>query len=290
MGQKWLEKLGDEKVYAFSDSKKELFGKSIKGKKVLSHDELIKEKAEILLFPAVRFKMVEDVIKSIKQIGLEECITFSPCLSEIRALYGSYCGVDVEYGGKNYLGEYASITNSEIGFGSYLSDRAKLDNVKIGKYSAIGPDVALVRGKHPSHDFVSIHPAFYSARGIVQPQYTQEQLFNEYSYTEDGRAAIIGNDVWIGAGAKIMEGIHIADGTIVGAGAIVTRDTKPYSIVVGVPAKILSYRFKEEDIDFLLSTKWWEQDENWIKEHAKYFNDINEFKQKIKIDLNSDVE
>lgn len=286
MGQKWLEKLGDEKVYAFSDSNKEIFGKSINGKRVLSHDELIGGKAEILLFPAVRSRLIEDVINSIKQIGLADCITFSPCPSEIKALYGSYCGVDVEYGGKNYFGEYASIKNSEIGFGSYLSDRTKLDNVKIGKYSAIGPDVALVKGKHPSHNFVSIHPAFYSIGGIVQPQYAEEQFFSEHSYVEGGRSVIMGNDVWIGAGAKIMEGIHIADGTIVGAGALVTRDTKPYSIVVGVPAKAISYRFKKEDIDFLLSIKWWEQDENWIRNHARYFNDINIFKQNMEIDFN----
>lgn len=281
IGKKWLEKLGSKKVYAFSDSNEELFGKSINGKRVLSHNELIREKKEILLFPAVRFELVEDIVNSIKKIGLAECITFSPCLSDIRALYGSYCGYDVEYGGKNYFGENAFISNSQIGFGSYLSDRTKLSNVKIGKYTAIGPDVGLIIGKHPSHGFVSIHPAFYSISGIVQPQYVEEQFFNEHSYTEEGRTVSIGNDVWIGAGARIMEGIYIADGTIVAAGAIVTKDTEPYSIVAGIPAKIISYRFKRDDIDFLLALKWWERSEDWIRHNAKYFCDISIFRQKL---------
>jgi len=52
----------------------------------------------------------------------------------------------------------------------------------------------------------------------------------------------IGNDVWIGAGAKILGNVNIADGCVVGAGAVVTKDLPPYAIAVGVPAKIIGYR------------------------------------------------
>lgn len=280
-GRKWLEKLGNEKVYAFSDSDEALFGQRINGKRVLSHDELLRNREHIALFPSVSLELRDDVIDSIKKIGLAECISFSPCLNEIKALNGSYCGCDVDYGGKNFLGADAVIQNSEIGFGSYLSDRTKLNNVRIGKYTAIGPDVVLIRGKHPSHNFVSIHPAFYSIRGIVLPQYVDEQLFSEYCYTEEGRTVVIGNDVWIGAGARLMEGIHIADGTIVAAGAIVTKDTEPYAIVAGVPARIISYRFKKDDIDFLLTVKWWDQSEDWLREHAEFFKSVDSLKKSL---------
>ncbi|WP_316832719.1 acyltransferase [Pedobacter aquatilis] len=52
----------------------------------------------------------------------------------------------------------------------------------------------------------------------------------------------IGNDVWIGAGAKILGNVNIGDGCVVGAGTVVTKDLPPYAIAVGVPAKIIGYR------------------------------------------------
>jgi virginiamycin A acetyltransferase len=56
---------------------------------------------------------------------------------------------------------------------------------------------------------------------------------------------VIGNDVWIGYHATIMQGVTIGDGAIVGARAVVTKDVPPYAIVGGVPARILKYRFDE---------------------------------------------
>jgi len=52
----------------------------------------------------------------------------------------------------------------------------------------------------------------------------------------------IGNDVWIGAGVKILGNVNIGDGCIIGAGAVVTKDLPPYAIAVGVPAKIIDFR------------------------------------------------
>ena len=91
----------------------------------------------------------------------------------------------------------------------------------------------------------------------------------------------MGNDVWIGTGVSIMEGVTIADGTVVAAGAMVVKDTEPYSIVGGVPAKVLSYRFEQDKIDFLLDLKWWNKKAEWIKEHAQYFNDIDKLMEMV---------
>ena len=61
---------------------------------------------------------------------------------------------------------------------------------------------------------------------------------------QDFKPVVIGNDVWIGARVTILPGVHIGDGSIIGAGAIVTKDVPQYSIVGGNPAKIIKYRFK----------------------------------------------
>jgi virginiamycin A acetyltransferase len=70
---------------------------------------------------------------------------------------------------------------------------------------------------------------------------------------------VIGNDVWIGYEAVILSGVHIGDGAIIGARAVVTKDISPYTIVGGIPAKAIRKRFDDETINALLQIQWW----NW---------------------------
>lgn len=88
---------------------------------------------------------------------------------------------------------------------------------------------------------------------------------------------MIGNDVWIGENAFIMDGVQIGDGAIVGATATVTKDVPAYAVVVGVPARIVHYRFEPEVIEKLLQIKWWNWDEDKIKQALPDFNDIETF-------------
>ena len=78
---------------------------------------------------------------------------------------------------------------------------------------------------------------------------------------------IIDDDVWIGYGATIMSGVHIGQGAVVAAGAVVTKDVPPYAIVGGVPAKVIKYRFDEEIIHELLKVDYSKLDETMIREH-----------------------
>lgn len=76
---------------------------------------------------------------------------------------------------------------------------------------------------------------------------------------------VIGNDVWIGFEAVIMAGVHIGNGAIIGARAVVTKDVAPYTIVGGVPARAIRKRFDDATISRLESLRWWD----WPKERIR---------------------
>lgn len=78
---------------------------------------------------------------------------------------------------------------------------------------------------------------------------------------------VVGNDVWIGFEAVIMAGVSIGDGAIIASRSVVTKDVEPYSIVGGVPAKLIRKRFPEEQIRKLLEMKWWDWSEELVKDH-----------------------
>lgn len=81
---------------------------------------------------------------------------------------------------------------------------------------------------------------------------------------------VIGNDVWIGYEAVIMAGVHIGDGAIIAAHAVVTKDVPPYTIVGGIPAKEIRKRFNAEVIQHLLKLKWWDWPIGKIRQYLPY--------------------
>ena len=81
---------------------------------------------------------------------------------------------------------------------------------------------------------------------------------------------VIGNDVWIGYEAVIMAGVHIGDGAIIAARAVVTKDVPPYTIVGGTPAKEIRKRFDPEVIQQLLMLKWWDWSTDKIRQCLPY--------------------
>ena len=186
-------------------------------------------------------------------------------------------GKDTVFFGKNYLGSFSSARNSKIGFQTYIGDYSNLDNTIIGKYTCISHCVVVVQGQHPIEKFVSIHPAFFSKDYLYS--YVKNNNFADYKYidAENKTACIIGNDVWIGYGALIMAGVKIGDGAVIGAGSIVTKDVDPFTVVAGVPAKQIKERFSKNEVLNLLKVEWWKKNEEWIKQNADLFSDIDKF-------------
>lgn len=92
---------------------------------------------------------------------------------------------------------------------------------------------------------------------------------------------LVGNDVWIGNNATIMQGIKIGDGAVIGTNSLVTKDVEPYTIVGGNPAREIRKRFDKETIKFLLELKWWNWDVEKITNHLYLITsgNINELKR-----------
>ena len=164
------------------------------------------------------------------------------------------------------------LANGSLGNFSYVAGPGTMIlHTEIGKFCSIAPGVKIGLGSHPSHTFVSTHPAFFSTLKQAQVQFVDKNYFHELLPVR------VGNDVWIGAGAVVLNGVSIGDGAIVGAGAVVTKNVPPYAVVVGVPAKVLKFRFTADQISRLLSLRWWDRDETWIRKHWKSFQDVEVF-------------
>jgi len=144
---------------------------------------------------------------------------------------------------------------------------------EIGKFCSIGPNFLCGWGIHPTKG-ISTSPMFYS---------TMKQngtTLSKVDKIEERKPIIIGNDVFIGANVTVLDGITIGDGAVIGAGAVVSKDIPPYAIAVGSPIKIIKYRFDNGQIAALLRIKWWEFDDDKLKDVEKMFFEVNDFIKK----------
>lgn len=194
--------------------------------------------------------------------------------NHVQIGYGAKVNFRSKLEGYNKI-ERGSIFVGEIGLLSYIGANCLIVG-KIGRYCSISGGVTFLVLTHPFKEWISTHPCFYSLKRQSGITFTNEQLFCESTQREGEKFSInVGNDVYIGYGATLIGPITIGDGAVIAACSVVTKDVPPYAIVAGNPAKIIRYRFSEEEISRLLSLEWWNKDMKWIKEHACYFRNIN---------------
>jgi len=132
---------------------------------------------------------------------------------------------------------------SNIGSYTYIGRSSAITRATIGRYCSLADNVTIGPGEH-SLSAVSTSALFYDDPWDVL---TEKKL-------------TIGDDVWIGVNAIVLRDVEIGTGAVVAAGAVVTKSVPPFAIVAGVPARVIGYRFPEEEQMKILASRWWELD------------------------------
>lgn len=128
--------------------------------------------------------------------------------------------------------------------------------VVIGSYCSLASDVEIMPGGNHRTDTVTT----YALRQHLVPD-NAERVGEPWSKGD----VVIGSDVWIGRGAKILGGVTVGDGAVIAAWSVVTKDVSPYTIVAGVPARAVRQRFSREIVESLLRIRWWDWDDAVVR-------------------------
>lgn len=158
-----------------------------------------------------------------------------------------------EINGKVNIGKFTTIN------GPATRIQGDLEGVSIGNFCSIASGVIIQEDYH-RYDC----PTTYLINKNIIHNNVPEK-------TTKGKI-VIEDDVWIGSNAVVLSGVKIGRGCVIGAGSVVTKSMPPYSIVAGNPAQVIKPRFCSEIVAELEKIKWWEWDENKIKENSDFFS------------------
>ncbi|MFN3720057.1 MAG: DapH/DapD/GlmU-related protein [Rhizobium rhizophilum] len=180
--------------------------------------------------------------------------------------------------------ETAQVVNSTLGRYTEVADRCRLEDAEMGDYSYIMQDgsiwcatvgkfaniAASVRINATNHPTwrPTLHHFTYRAADYFDGADNDHDFF---AWRRDNRV-VIGHDVWIGHGATVLPGVIVGDGAVIGAGAVVSRDVEPYTIVGGVPAKLIRERFPRPVAERMQALAWWDWD------HDRLFAALDDFR------------
>ncbi len=156
------------------------------------------------------------------------------------------------------------IVGAEIQSGINFNYAEGVHCIQIGKYSALAEKITFLINLN--HDYKSVFQGSPSFISETRPSKLKRK-----------GSVLIQNDVWVGHGVTLLSGTTIHNGAIIGAESVVTKDVPSYAIVAGNPAKIIGYRFPEEQRAALNEIAWW----NW--ESAKLLERKEELFQPVEL-------
>jgi len=125
-------------------------------------------------------------------------------------------------------------------------------DIKIGSFCSIAANLTCFVGGNHRVDWVTTFPFGHIFNNVFD-------TFDGTGHPQSKGGIVIGNDVWIGKNVTILSAVTVGSGAVIGLNSTVTKDVPPYSVVAGNPAKLIRYRFSEQQISDLLEISWW----NW---------------------------
>lgn len=149
--------------------------------------------------------------------------------------------------GCRFRGDVETGWRTTIGSGCAIEGQ-----VSVGKYCMLGPETVIYSGNH-----TLTHLTTYTNKRLLGG------LLGNYGKRDSVR---IGHDVLTGRRALILPGVHVGNGAVIGAGAVVTKPVPPYAVVAGVPAAVVGQRIDDELIPLVESLSWWDKSDALLEE------------------------
>lgn len=177
---------------------------------------------------------------------------------------------DSSFGAYVEIGKGSRVTHAIFGDYSYCDRYADIANARIGKFSNIAAFSRIGATDHPLHT-ASCHHFLYRSNDYWDDADRDGDFFAH----RKSRIATIGHDTWIGAGAMIKPEVTLSHGAVVAAGAVVTKDVGPYTIVAGTPAKVLRQRQSREIAERLIALAWWDWEHEALRDALDDFRALH---------------
>ncbi|MEM9161251.1 MAG: acetyltransferase [Verrucomicrobiota bacterium] len=173
------------------------------------------------------------------------------------------------------IGPGCTMNESEMGDYSYLAGHVSVVWSTIGKFCSIAAQTRINPGNHPTWRVTTNHSTYR------RKQYGLDDVDDEEFFAwRKSNSCSIGHDVWIGHGVVVTAGTSIGTGACIGAGAVVTKDIPPYAIAVGVPAKVIKFRFDEKTIERIMETAYWDWDRETLEKNFADLRELDVFLEK----------
>ncbi|NWG75232.1 MAG: chloramphenicol acetyltransferase [Rubrivivax sp.] len=176
---------------------------------------------------------------------------------------------DSRLGRWTWVGARSTLTETELGDYSYIMNDSSLIHCRIGRFCSIAAHTRINPGNHPTWRAAQHHFSYRSRHYRLAEDDDQDFFAWRRSHP-----VILDHDVWVGHGAIILPGVTVGSGAVVAAGAVVTKAVAPFTVVAGVPARVIRARFDERTVSALLEISWWDWPHEQIRDALTDFRHL----------------